>query len=293
MEGGSVNAPKARDLLSNSWWWVPSLLMAGLSAAAILMTRIDRWARQPPDLLAFSGGAAEARQVLSNMGSAVLTFTGLTFSIAIVVLTLISGQLSPRVLRTFLRDRPTKTALGVFVGTYLYLLIALHQVRGTDAAGSPVIPRMTITVAFLLTAASVLLFVYFIHHIGQSVRASSIINRTATETRRSIERTYPAPRGPEEHRSEGGKPPSPAAEPLQVIHAKQPRVRQSHRGSEADRCGHRRGLCPGGRSSAWRFRPDTRSPRPRLCWVPRRAGGKDRPEPRPPRLLCAAGAQSP
>ena len=37
-----------------------------------------------------------------------LTFTGLGFTITLLVLQLASAQLSPRVMRTFLRDRGTR-----------------------------------------------------------------------------------------------------------------------------------------------------------------------------------------
>ena len=47
-----------------------------------------------------------------------ITFTGLVFSITIVVLQLTSSQFSPRVLRTFLRDRQTQLSLGVLVARW-------------------------------------------------------------------------------------------------------------------------------------------------------------------------------
>jgi uncharacterized membrane protein len=48
---------------------------------------------------------AWARSFLSSIIQAMITFTGLVLSVTIVVLQLTSGQLSPRALRTFLRDR--------------------------------------------------------------------------------------------------------------------------------------------------------------------------------------------
>ena len=54
-------------------------------------------------LFAFTAGPAGAREVLSAITTSMITFTGLVFSITIVVLQLTSSQFSPRVLRTFLR----------------------------------------------------------------------------------------------------------------------------------------------------------------------------------------------
>ena len=57
------------------------------------------------DLGRFTSGAgpAGAREVLSAITTSMITFTGLVFSVTIVVLQVTSNQFSPRVLRTFLR----------------------------------------------------------------------------------------------------------------------------------------------------------------------------------------------
>ena len=188
-----MNATKARELLDYSWWFIPAVLTATSVLLAVGMVLLDEGVSEPPGLLAFSGNADAARTVLGTMNGSVLTFTALTFSITVVVLVLTSGQFSPRVLRTFLHDRPTQLALGLFVGTYVYILIVLREVRGTGA--NTFVPRMSVTGAFLLTAVAILVFVYFVHHIAHSVRAATIINRIADETRTTLLRLYPE-RGP-------------------------------------------------------------------------------------------------
>ena len=52
-------------------------------------------------------GPEGARALLSAIITSMISFTGLVFSITIVVLQLTSSQFSPRVLRTFMRDRST------------------------------------------------------------------------------------------------------------------------------------------------------------------------------------------
>lgn len=140
---------------------------------------------------AFTGGPSSARDVLSTIASSMLTFTGLVFSITIVVLQLTSSQFSPRVLRTFVRDRFIQLALGVFLSTFLYALLALREVRGEDGVGDSFVPGVTITVGFVLVLVSVATFVRYVSHIAQSIRVVNIIERIAVDAEEAIDRHYP------------------------------------------------------------------------------------------------------
>ena len=93
-----------------------------------------------------------------------ITFTGLVFSITIVVLQLTSSQFSPRVLRTFLRDRLTQFALGTFVATFVYAVTVLRTVTSGD--DTVFVPAISTTVALVLLLLSVGMFVAYIHHIA-------------------------------------------------------------------------------------------------------------------------------
>lgn len=95
---------EAVERVSDSWWPIPStgaLIAVALAATLLSLDNVV----QPAPAIAFRGDAGEARQLLSTITSAMLSFIGLVFSVSIIVFTLVSGQLSPRVLRTFMRDR--------------------------------------------------------------------------------------------------------------------------------------------------------------------------------------------
>ncbi len=136
--------------------------------------------------LGFTGGADGARSVLSTIAAAMITFTGLVFSITIVALQLASGQFSPRVMRTFLRDNTSKIALATFVATFSYALTVLRATRADD------VPGISVNVAIVLIFASVAVFIHYIDHTAHAIRAAAIIDAVAEETRASIERVYPA-----------------------------------------------------------------------------------------------------
>ena len=135
--------------------------------------------------LGFSGGDQAARSVLSTIAAAMITFTGLVFSIMIVALQLASAQFSPRIMRTFLRDRSSKVALATFVATFSYAFTVLRVTRVDD------VPGLSVNVAIILVFVSVGVFIHYINHSAHAIRAAAIIEAVAAEARSTINRNYP------------------------------------------------------------------------------------------------------
>jgi uncharacterized membrane protein len=180
-----------REKVRSGFWAVPSVCVALAVALALALVAVDRRLQQT---LAFTFGAGPdgAREVLGAITTAMITFTGLVFSITVVVLQLTSSQFSPRVLRTFLRDRQTQWALGVFTATFVYAVLVLRTVRSGEDGQDEFVPGLSTTVAVGLLLLSVTLFVAYIHHIATAIQVSSIIDAIGTETRAAIERRYPS-----------------------------------------------------------------------------------------------------
>ncbi len=139
----------------------------------------------------FPGQADSARELLSTIASSMMTFTGLVFSITILVLQLASSQFSPRVLRTFLEDRSTRVAMGTFIGTFAYAMALLPEVRNEGAEGGERVPALSVFIAFVLVLVSVAVFIRYIHAMAQSIRAVHVVHRVARDAAASIERLYP------------------------------------------------------------------------------------------------------
>jgi uncharacterized membrane protein len=181
------------DRLRSSLWFVPAAFAFGATVAALVLVPLDRLIDEhvAGDLsgLLFAGGPESARLVLSTIAAAMLSFTALVFTVTMLVLQLASSQLSPRVMRTFLRDRVNQSVLGLFVATFLYSLLVLREVR-TPTTGSSFVPAISVTVAYLLLVASVGAFVYYIHHMAQAIRAVSVLRSVGDETRAAISRQY-------------------------------------------------------------------------------------------------------
>ncbi len=182
----------ALERLRTSYWFIPSLLAVGASALSFATVHADtlinaKWVRTTGWI--WAGGPEGARNVLATIAGSTITVAGVVFSVTIVSLTLASSQFGPRLLRTFLNDRWTQIVLGVFVSTFLYCLLVLRTIRGTDAA--TFVPFLSVTVGLLFAVTSVAFLIFFVHHVSNAILADNLIARVAAELRQGIDRLYP------------------------------------------------------------------------------------------------------
>ncbi len=168
----------------------PGVVAAGFVVLAQLLILVDR-AGGPHGLAGFGGDAPAARTILSTIAGSLITVAGLTFSITVVSLQLVSQQFSPRALRNFLADRLNQLVAGAFVGIFAYCLLVLRTVRqgGADAVGF--VPSLSISVAIVLGVMAVGLLLVFIHHMSQTLQVSSIAGRIAHTTLSTVHELYP------------------------------------------------------------------------------------------------------
>lgn len=107
--------------LLQALWFVPALIVVSPARSPL------PWSRSTGTRVGggplFQGDASAARTVLSVISGSLITVAGLTFSITIVVLQLISSQFSPRILRTFFGDRLTQITAGSYVGIFVYSIL--------------------------------------------------------------------------------------------------------------------------------------------------------------------------
>jgi uncharacterized membrane protein len=192
-------------------------------AAAFVLLSVDERFDTEDRSFVYTGGPDSARQILATISGAMITFTGLVFSITILVLQLASSQYSPRILRRFFQDRSSQLAMGVFIGTFTFSLIALREIREEGAAG---VPGFAVTFAVVSVLIAVAVFVHYINHVARSIQVASIIASVAGETQKAIEARYPEERRDEERTPLDDRPvtqevPSPRAGALVRIDERQ------------------------------------------------------------------------
>jgi uncharacterized membrane protein len=169
-----------RERLSEALWVAPTLGLLVAIALAALTIEIDGGiAVGDGALIGFGGGPDSARSILSTIAASMLTFLALVFTLTVVALQLAS-DFSPRLLSSFLSARVSKTALALFVTTFTYAVLILREVAPED------VPELSVTVAIVLAILSVLVFVYYVSEIAQSLRLANIVDRAGAATRDEI-----------------------------------------------------------------------------------------------------------
>ncbi len=176
--------------ITTSLWFAPGVMVAVACLLAAATLRLD-------ELLAWGGadaygGVDGARGVLTAIGGAVVAVIAITLSLTVVALQLAASQFTPRILRPFITDRPTSIVLGFLSATFAYALLVLRVV-GTDEAGTPFVPTLSVGSAILLGLISVAVLIYGVDHVVRSMQVSVIIDRTADDVRRLIDALYPEP----------------------------------------------------------------------------------------------------
>jgi uncharacterized membrane protein len=191
---GRLRAAWRRAL--TGFWLIPGATALGLAGLAVALVALDRWRGDLGLFFAYQGGAGAARDILAVLAGSLITVAGLTFSIMIVTLQLVSAQYTPRALRTFLGDRLTQLVAGTFVGVFAYSLIVLRFVRGGDGADDgDFVPSLSITVAMALGLGALGLLIAFINHMSRSIQVSTIAARIASDTHASLATPYPQGEG--------------------------------------------------------------------------------------------------
>jgi uncharacterized membrane protein len=143
----------------------------------------------------YAFGPEGARAVLSTIAGSMITVAGLTFSITMLTLQLASSQFGPRLLRNVMRDRGNQVVLGTFISTFVYCLLVLRTVRGTEEASS--VPHVSVATGVLLALASLGVLIYFIHHVANAIRIETVLADLARKANAAVDRLYPERLGKE------------------------------------------------------------------------------------------------
>lgn len=206
----------AGDVARTELWPVPALAVAAAIALGIEVPRIDgRFDSRLPGALhgyLFGGDGDAARTFLSAIAGSLITVTSLTFSLTVVTLQLASSQFSPRLLRTFTKDRFVHVNLALFLATFVYALTVLRSVRSPGTGQSLFVPKIAVTIAFLLALASTVGLVLFLAHLAQEIRVETMLKRVRDSGRDTIRRCLPSI-DPSSAASTTGPPP-PTARPM-------------------------------------------------------------------------------
>ena len=175
--------------IASSYWFIPAsmaLWSVGLAAVLLYVDAVVDTASYLLRYLPLVSSPEGARSLLATIAGSAISVAGVVFSITIVVLNMASAQFGPRLLRNFMEKAGTQVVLGAFLGTFIYCIIVLGFVRGTES-----LPVLSTAAGMVLGINSFVLLIYFIHLVSVSIQASNVIDDAAGRMRGIMRATFP------------------------------------------------------------------------------------------------------
>ena len=120
---------RLRKYVRESLWVVPALSVLAGGALGIIDVAFVEPHINLPDSLQYSAGTAST--ILAAVISAMVGLTGIVVAVAVLIIQMATGTLSPRYMRVWYRDRLQKAVLAGFLGTlgFAYALLRKAAIR--------------------------------------------------------------------------------------------------------------------------------------------------------------------
>ena len=152
-------------------WYMPFLYIC----LSLLLVAVSLYFDLYLEISQFTGAflsmdASVTRILVSTLIGAILTLSAFTLNSLLVVLTMFSGQFSPRMLLDFISDKQTQHALGIFNGSFVYVLFIFLFIGNSEKEMFVAAPVLTIGLAFL----SAITFIFFINHAATWMQVHNI-----------------------------------------------------------------------------------------------------------------------
>jgi uncharacterized membrane protein len=170
-----------------SLFLLPALIVLGGISLAEAAGAADRAVGGDAGLpLTLTMSSSTATWLLSTVAGAMITTAGVVFSLTVVSLQLASSQFSPRVMRSFIRDRLSQVVIGLLIATFVYCVLILRRVDGDAAEPAP---PLSLTLAVLLTVVTVLLIVAHLDHLAHGLQVGEVVRRISQEGEEVVQAT--------------------------------------------------------------------------------------------------------
>jgi uncharacterized membrane protein len=172
-------APRPTKLRSQrdiNLWRIPlqlSLVAVALFGITLIPDILDKYGVIHIPSWLTMGSIDDARAILSAMMGAVATVLALIFSVALLVLSMVSTLFGPRLLYRFLQDWVTQTTIGLFMATFVYICL-VFLVTHQDPQSS-FIPQISLITSWVLVVLSFGFLVYYSHRVASSIQNPDMI----------------------------------------------------------------------------------------------------------------------
>ncbi|RNE49814.1 DUF2254 domain-containing protein [Corynebacterium alimapuense] len=192
LKGGIPDVPQESfwDRIWTPFWMIPAVSVVAALLFGTALPELESRLGGDPLLFAFRGGTSASREVLGVIASATISVTGLVFSNTLVVLQLVNSSFSPRMLNGFLQSRIVQGTLAIFLATFTFSLTVTRYVWDDGDDGQGFVPRLSVTVAFMMALGCLAFFLVFIRHIMSSMKVANAVTEIGQETLRLGQRMY-------------------------------------------------------------------------------------------------------
>lgn len=163
----------ARDI---NLWRVPLQLSLGavlLFAITLIPDTLDKFGVIHIPSWLTMGSIDDARAILSAMMGAVATVLALIFSVALLVLSMVSTLFGPRLLYRFLQNWVSQFTIGLFMATFVYICLVFLVTHQNSA--STFLPQISLITSWVLVVLSFGFLVYYTHRVAKSIQNPDMI----------------------------------------------------------------------------------------------------------------------
>lgn len=164
---------------SNFWAWPALAVFLGIGVAKIV-----KWLDRIYDCTGFGFTADGAKTLLGASVASLLTFVVVLVSSLLLVVQLVSAQLTPRIIAPTFRSPMIRATLSAFVFSYTLSLTVLGRI-GDD------VPQAAVAVAITVNVLSIVLFLFFVGSVGMSLRPARVLTSVSAAGRGVIMSIYP------------------------------------------------------------------------------------------------------
>ena len=165
--------------------FIPSLIALGFGLFAIILIFVPK-VQVNSEVLKFIyvENKSDIQFILTFTIGGILTLTVFSFSMVMTTINQSISSYSPRIIPLLLSANDNQYILGFTSGTVVYSLVMSLFLVNTKILE---FPKLAAFLAIFFCVISVVLFIYFIHSVTQSIHINHLLRQSFTNTRNNLE----------------------------------------------------------------------------------------------------------
>lgn len=168
-----------------SLWHIPLVYIWAAVIIAAMTIFVDLYFDIPSKSAFFVFDFQTTRLLVSTLISSVLLLSAFTLNILLVLLTTFSGQFSPRMLQNFIADKQTQHYVGIFNGSFIYVLLMFLFISNFQNNDFVLVPVITVLLAFI----TAVIFLFFINHALYWMQVHNVTFNMKTTSENIVQQT--------------------------------------------------------------------------------------------------------